>query len=552
MKSLVAMSVLVFALTACGGGGSTGSIPNANIGSSAMKTGSVALTIKVPSASAQSTQRRPAYVSPATQSISVTPRGGSTQLFAIGQSAPGCTTPGGALTCTFSVSAPTGRNVAIVIATYANAAGTGTPLSSATVIATVISGQSNPVNATLNGVVTALSVALNPAAVPPGTPATVQVIVNALDASGNAIVGPGVYADTNGNPVTISLSKTDSSNSTTLSQTMLTQPTSGVTLAYNGSSSFASATVTAGAANIPSKTATLVGKASTGTFAEFKVPAGSLIQDITAGPDGNLWFTEESAKLGRVTPSGTVTEFPLPSPLSTLRGITAGADGNLWFADQGSNKIGRITPGGVVTEFSLLTANSAPNGIAAGSDGNLWFTEFSANNIGRITPSGVVTEFPIPSINTQPVVITAGPDGNLWFTENRTRAIGRITPAGTITEFPVPQNLNTGLTTGPDGNLWFTEFDTQNKIGQITPSGVVREFVGLSGNDARGVTAGPDGAVWFTEADVNKVGRITPSGAITEFSIPTANSHPSAITKGPDGNLWFVEDNVSKIGRITP
>ena len=32
---------------------------------------------------------------------------------------------------------------------------------------------------------------------------------------------------------------------------------------------------------------------------------------ITAGPDGNLWFTEAAATIGRITPAGTVTEFPL-------------------------------------------------------------------------------------------------------------------------------------------------------------------------------------------------------------------------------------------------
>ena len=30
---------------------------------------------------------------------------------------------------------------------------------------------------------------------------------------------------------------------------------------------------------------------------------------ITAGPDGNLWFTESAGRIGRITPSGVVTEF---------------------------------------------------------------------------------------------------------------------------------------------------------------------------------------------------------------------------------------------------
>ena len=69
------------------------------------------------------------------------------------------------------------------------------------------------------------------------------------------------------------------------------------------------------------------------------------------------------------------------------RGITAGPDGNLWFTEYDGDRIGRITPAGVVTEFSAgITAGAGPRGIAAGPDGNLWFTEFAGDRIGRITP----------------------------------------------------------------------------------------------------------------------------------------------------------------------
>jgi len=40
--------------------------------------------------------------------------------------------------------------------------------------------------------------------------------------------------------------------------------------------------------------------------------------------------------------AGTVTEFPLPLPGEPF-GITAGPDGNVWFTEAFGNKIGRIT-----------------------------------------------------------------------------------------------------------------------------------------------------------------------------------------------------------------
>ena len=63
--------------------------------------------------------------------------------------------------------------------------------------------------------------------------------------------------------------------------------------------------------------------------------------------------------------------------------------------DSFDNKIGRITPTGTVTEFPIPTAQSGAGAITAGLDGNLWFTEFF--QIGRITPTGTFTEFPIPT-----------------------------------------------------------------------------------------------------------------------------------------------------------
>ena len=95
--------------------------------------------------------------------------------------------------------------------------------------------------------------------------------------------------------------------------------------------------------------------AKAGTIKEFPIPTKSAPFAITAGPDGNLWFTEVTAgagQIGRLTPSGRFTVFPVPTASSMPEGITAGPDGNLWFTESGSNKIGRITPAGSITEFS--------------------------------------------------------------------------------------------------------------------------------------------------------------------------------------------------------
>ena len=62
-----------------------------------------------------------------------------------------------------------------------------------------------------------------------------------------------------------------------------------------------------------------------------------------------------------------------------------GPDGNLWFTEIVGNHIGRISPSGSISEFSIPTSNSKPYGIAKGLDHQLWFTEELGNKIGRIT-----------------------------------------------------------------------------------------------------------------------------------------------------------------------
>lgn len=290
------------------------------------------------------------------------------------------------------------------------------------------------------------------------------------------------------------------------------------------------------------------------TITEFPVPtANSFPLDITAGPDGNLWFIEQYGnKIGRMTPHGVTSEFPIPTTNSSPAQITTGPDGNVWFTELNSNNIGRITPNGTITEFPIPTTTSYPTGITAGPDGNLWFTELNQNKLARITPNGTITEFPVPTANSFPYGITTGPDGNLWFTESEGDKIGRITPSGTIAEFPIPtaKSFPADITTGPDGDLWFSE-ENGNKIGRITPNGTITEFpIPTANSYPGGITTGPDGNLWFTEYNSGKIGRITPNGTIAEFPIPTTKSGPLGITKGPDGNLWFTERQGNKIGRI--
>ncbi len=66
----------------------------------------------------------------------------------------------------------------------------------------------------------------------------------------------------------------------------------------------------------PAPTATATPKPVTGDVTEVALPgATSQPNRIASGPDGALWFTERAAgKIGRLTTSGSLMEFPLANP----------------------------------------------------------------------------------------------------------------------------------------------------------------------------------------------------------------------------------------------
>ena len=296
---------------------------------------------------------------------------------------------------------------------------------------------------------------------------------------------------------------------------------------------------------------------------------------ITPGPgkESALWFTDPYGhQIGRITTSGSTTAH---SRSTTPVGITAGPDGNLWFTE-GKDKIGKITTSGTITEYSL-PEESYPSGIAAGPDGNLWFADWFSSKIGKITTSGTITEYALPK-SSSPEAITAGPgeESALWFTEDGGRnKIGKITTSGTITEYSLPENSRPkGIAVGIDGNLWFTDTGT-GKVGMITTSGKVTEFSLPANSVPKSITPGPggEGAMWFTNwftsphtAKVGKIiipsaegeSRTSNPGWTIDYNVPLEGSGApeqmgvNTTTHKPEPEKWGQADDPVEATAITP
>ena len=281
-----------------------------------------------------------------------------------------------------------------------------------------------------------------------------------------------------------------------------------------------------------------------------------------AGPDGNLWFTERGdlttpvASIARITLTGEITEFSLPSG-SQPWWITAGPDGAMWFTDYGAHMIGRIALDGTIQEFPLPTATAQPVGITLGGDGNLWFTESTTTtnvnptgNVASITPGGAVTEFPV---GTEPSEVAAGPDGNIWYVAFYHSAIGRMTLTGQVTEFPLPQSsFPHGIAAGPDGALWVTE---ATGVGRLSLDGAQTFFaVPTSGADEYGeIVAGTDGALWFASDTGGTVDRVTTGGAVSTVPLDDGIISPvTGIAAAGDGSVWLTDGWNDVIVRFRP
>lgn len=121
-------------------------------------------------------------------------------------------------------------------------------------------------------------------------------------------------------------------------------------------------------------------------------PAG-----IAEGPDGAIWYTDANhARIGHMTVAGAVEEFQIPqhsppyAPGANVpfpEAIVAGPEGRyMYFTDPGDNAIGRVSMSGEVTEYPIPSlAPVGPRDITAlGSE--LVFDETDIAVLGTVDP----------------------------------------------------------------------------------------------------------------------------------------------------------------------
>ncbi len=209
-----------------------------------------------------------------------------------------------------------------------------------------------------------------------------------------------------------------------------------------------------------------------GTITEYALPAGREPYDIVKGSDGNMWFTEQGqgtswGKIGKITTSGVITEYSVPELASDPIpvGITAGPEGDLWFTVRyekttDTSKIDKITTSGTITQFTPPKCGEFGGeleGITEGSDHNLWYVQVTCDKIVKMTPAGVFTEYKAGPEYPRDIT-SSSTDGDLWYTSwwSGNSHVTKMTTSGVISaEYALQSSADpAGIASGPDKKLW--------------------------------------------------------------------------------------------------
>jgi virginiamycin B lyase len=300
--------------------------------------------------------------------------------------------------------------------------------------------------------------------------------------------------------------------------------------------------------------------APAGKLRQFRVPTdGASPEYIIHASDGNFWFTESfinnqnallDHNIGRITPAGEVTEFPV-CEFCFPSDIAQGADGDIYFTKNDAT-LGRITLDGEVRPDvgGIFSANSG----AVDAHGNdLWVTDFNNDVLRRIdvfdqTPP--FEEFSVAPITPGDVAVDAA--GIVWFTgsDNLTGdgVIGRLNPATGAITTTVVAGFPRDLDIATDGAVWFTERFTPQAVGRLVPATNTVTLFPQDGGP-QGITAAANGSVWFSRTTAGNIVQLSSTGAVLAETKLVRRSEPWGITVF-NGDPWFAMTGADKIAQF--
>lgn len=135
-----------------------------------------------------------------------------------------------------------------------------------------------------------------------------------------------------------------------------------------------------------------IGRITTsGAITTYSAPSVSTAQPNAIGAlhRGDLWFgSSQEIGVWRITGAGAITKYQGPSAINLYAvSLAAGPDGATWYTT-GGDVIDRVSSSGLITGYTLPSGSTNASSIVAGPGDAMWFT-FSGpggtGEIGRLT-----------------------------------------------------------------------------------------------------------------------------------------------------------------------
>jgi len=278
---------------------------------------------------------------------------------------------------------------------------------------------------------------------------------------------------------------------------------------------------------------------------KFAVSGVGTNNEITKGPDGNIWVTlDQTNDLARIKPNGKVKEFN-PVNVTNPVGIASGPGGTLWVTQANGVAVFDPEDPDAAEKFTINDIVD-PRPIVRGPDGNMW--TISGENVIRIPVAD-----PEAADSFQVLVagrdIDRGKDGNLWAADFGGQVV-RVTTAGAATAFPTGNGSGLqAIAAGPKGQVAYAD-PTSNpqKVGRVTEGKVKKT---TAPGDPFGVAFAADKAYWIPRFAAGDLLRLTSDGDTSNPVGLGKNAGPRRITTGPRGTIWVTLDNADKVARVT-
>ncbi|HEV8060387.1 MAG TPA: Ig-like domain repeat protein [Gemmataceae bacterium] len=267
--------------------------------------------------------------------------------------------------------------------------------------------------------------------------------------------------------------------------------------------------------------------------------------DIIAGPkllDGthDLWSTDSSSpieKLDCITPAGQNTEIALPTSDGVVQDITLGPDGNIWFVEPGTDQIGRFNITNQELKPSVIVINSSGIDVTQRDPSGNISQDSSGNERATLNPE---EPFRLDAIGTldpyleDNVYLTYS-----WAISTDPSMSGATTSSGQNLDWifaePGPHYV-TLTVTDPTGAKETIELTITDNSGSPSVNMAPAVAVGLPPSVAIDSTFGPDGQ-----------GRVLTNVADQTTGQPT-NDSTIATAIGTDGELFVLAQVNSQDG----